>query len=161
MTDPDEALIYTAIALLPPTPLWALAWSAWTGRYRRWAISMGTDICSFQGRNYLPFPLGVFGAAWSMTVLYNSFATVLTSDQTTHLVLAAVWFITLATFLWWPPFFTPGWYKEWLKRSGGRSLDPKYLWPPDEWREIQKRERAKRQAKARKRIQRRQEKAVR
>lgn len=159
MIPPDEALTYTAVALLPPTPLWVIAWSAWTGRYRRWAIGMGTDICSFQGRNYLPFPLGVFGAAWSVTILGESFAMGLAGDESTNLVLTPVWLVTLATFLWWPPFLTPGWYKEWLERSGGENFDPKHLWRPDEWHEIEKHDRAKRQAKARKRIQKRRENA--
>lgn len=154
MTITVELIIVFGFALIPPLPLWIIAWSAWTGRYRRWAIGMGTDICSFQGRNYLPFPLGVFGAAWSVTILYGYFALVLSGDQSTRLVLAPVWFVTLATFLWWPPILTPDWYKEWLERSGGKSLDPKHLWPPDEWRETEKRERERRRAKA----QRKQEK---
>ncbi|GAA3280938.1 hypothetical protein GCM10020260_05710 [Nesterenkonia halobia] len=103
--------------------------------------------------------MGVFGAAWAVTVLYGYFDMILPGDQSIRLVLTVVWAGTLATFLWWPPFITPAWYKEWLKRSGGKSLDPKHLWPLAEWHEIEKHERAKRQAKARKRIQKRQENA--
>lgn len=159
MTTTIELIIVVCLALVPPLPLWIITWSAWTGRYRRWAIGIGTDVCSFQGRNFLPFPLGVLGTAWAVTVLYGYFAMIVPGDQSLRLILTVVWIGTLATFLWWPQFITPAWYKEWLKRSGGDNLDPSYLWPPDEWREIQKRERAKRQARAERKLEKRRAKS--
>lgn len=101
---------------------------------------------------------GSWAATWVLVFLKTQFPETASAADT---ALIFVWGILLALVIWWPPVLAPRWHKEWLTRSRGKNWDPKYLWPPDERRKIQKRERAKRQAKARKRIQRRQEKGAR
>lgn len=156
----QDLTVVLVIGFLPAAPLWFYTWRAWTGRSRMWATRLGTDLHSFHRRNYLPLLLGAFGGSWAATwVLLFLKTQVPETASAASTALVIVWATLLVLVIWWPPVLAPRWHKEWLKRSGEKDWHPKRLWPPDEWREIEKHESAKRQAKARKRIQKRQENA--
>lgn len=145
-TTPEKTFIYAAIALVPPTPLWIVAWCAWTGRYRRWAIKpVVFDALNgglaFHKRNYTPLLAGVLGTTWAALFINDSLADhVYGNGPAETSAVIAICGVSLVLLVWWPEFLRPAWHKDRAARGGDHDKRYELVWPPEEWRTSEERE---------------------
>ncbi len=125
-------------------PTW-VARKALGGGWRSWTLAPSIPF-QISSRNTWPFMFAAASAALAIALLSLP-AEVMNWEQVRQTVWDAFfipWLFAILSFVWWPLWLSPRWYRAWAKAGGTRETNP---WTDEEVAAVHAKEPSKKQEK--------------